>query len=53
MGDRRRAENICLFPSLNGTNFTPLDLVQPTRRRCKNVATPDNKSRFTSKPGFY
>jgi len=25
--------------SLNGTNFTPLDLVQPSRR-CKNVASP-------------
>jgi hypothetical protein len=38
--------------SLNGTNFTPLDLVQPTSRRCKNVASPDNSFASRRSPDF-
>jgi hypothetical protein len=40
----RLTANICRSSSLNGTRFTPSDLVQPTSRRCKNVASPDNSS---------
>jgi len=44
--------NICRFFSLNGTNFTPLDLVQATSRRCKNVTSPGNGIGSRRSPDF-
>jgi hypothetical protein len=49
----RSIANICVrCSSLNGTNFTPLDVVQPTSRQQKcRIAR--QKFRFKSRPGFY
>ena len=44
--------NIVRSYSLNGTNFTPPDLVHPTSRRCKNVASPDNNLASRRSPDF-
>jgi hypothetical protein len=38
--------------SLSRNNFTPSDLVQPTSRRCKNVASPDNSFASRRSPDF-
>jgi hypothetical protein len=51
LADRLTATVVRSF-SLNGTDFTPLDLVQPTSRRCKNVASPDNSLPSRRSPDF-
>ena len=48
----RSTANICRSSSLNGTKFTPSDLVQPTSRRCKNVASSDNSFASRRSPDF-